>query len=174
MTHFTQFHQSVNGHWPVRFLTCFGKTGILYSLYRISFLSMVVQTENQTTAEKVALIAQALAHPVRIQILELLREEGAYVMHLTTALGRLQGNISQHLAVLREAGLVTDEREGMTVIYRVSDPRVFALMDQLKGIAPATPRVRREVGGQHMVLRAPGRRGERLHGCRCPRCCGGC
>ncbi len=111
-------------------------------------------------------IALALAHPVRLQILELLRDEGAYVMHLTRALGRPQANISQHLAILRDTGLVEDEREGMTVVYRVRDPRVFELVDQLKTMAlPSARRPKLDVADKGCA-----QRGGRCHGCHCPRC----
>jgi DNA-binding transcriptional ArsR family regulator len=113
-----------------------------------------------------AQVAQALAHPVRLQILNLLRDEGAYVMHLTATLRRPQANISQHLSVLREAGLVMDEREGMTVIYRVRDPRVFDLIDRMKALSDETPN-RREL---HRPDRFAPTRGGRQ--CGCPRCAG--
>jgi len=113
-------------------------------------------------------VAQALAHPVRLGILELLRDEGAYVMHLTTALGRPQANISQHLAILRDAGLVEDVREGMTVVYRVRDPRVFELVDQLKTLTH--PSARRHKF--NMVDKRCVQSGGRCHGCHCPRCSG--
>ena len=86
--------------------------------------------------EAVARLAQALSHPVRLRILRLLREEGAYVMHLTSMLGRPQANISQHLAILRDTGLVIDERDGMSVIYYVRDQRVFDLLDRLAELSP--------------------------------------
>ncbi len=119
--------------------------------------------------EAVAGVAQALAHPVRLRIVELLRDEGAYVMHLTTMLGRPQANVSQHLAILRDAGLVIDERDGMTVKYRVRDERVFEVIDLLTAMAPSSPGAleresppfRRRGGGF-------GRGGQ----CRCPRCSG--
>lgn len=129
-------------------------------------------SDDPSLTNATASLAQALAHPVRLQILDLLRDGGAYVMHLTTNLDRRQANISQHLAVLREAGLVADEREGMTVSYRVRDPRVFDLLDLLTALA-------RLQGGQGdapagwpvpapRLARGPmGRRA-----CRCPRCCG--
>jgi len=127
---------------------------------------MTVLAENPVVAEGAASVARALSHPVRLQILELLRNEGAYVMHVTTALDRPQANVSQHLAVLREAGLVTDEREGMTVIYRVRDPRVFDLVDCMKSLAAPRDEV---IGGATREpdhASGPGRR------CRCPRCQG--
>jgi DNA-binding transcriptional ArsR family regulator len=112
---------------------------------------------------RTAVIAQALAHPMRLRILELLRDEGAYVMHLTAALQRPQANVSQHLAILREAGLVQDEREGMTVIYRVTDPRIFDVVQEMQKLNPA----RREPVHLGMGVRFRRGRGARCH---CPRC----
>lgn len=112
-------------------------------------------------------VAQALAHPVRLHILELLRAEGAYVMHLAAALERPQANISQHLAILREAGLVQDERDGMAVVYRVADPRIFDVIARMQAlnVAPQTPRAL-------MAFDSALPRGRRARGCHCPRCRG--
>jgi len=123
-------------------------------------------------AEAAASVAQALAHPVRLQILEMLRDEGAYVMHLTTMLGRPQANISQHLGILRQAGLVVDERQGMTVIYRVRDPRVFELVDRLKALAAPPAGFVEGLSSRRGSFRQPGHPGEPGRGCRCPRCRG--
>jgi DNA-binding transcriptional ArsR family regulator len=120
------------------------------------------------TAEAVARTAQALAHPVRLQILELLRDEGAYVMHLTRALNRRQAYLSQHLAVLREAGLVVGERRGMTVVYRVSDPRLFSLLDAVREMTPTLG----EGTGESTRFWAGVSPLRTVRGCRCPRCCG--
>jgi len=109
-------------------------------------------------------IAQALAHPARLRILDLLRSEGAYVMHLTALLGRPQANVSQHLAVLREAELVVDERDGMTVVYRIRDPQVYEVVDRL--LALAGRRTARD--GQQPLQPPP----QTARGCRCPRCGG--
>jgi DNA-binding transcriptional ArsR family regulator len=110
-------------------------------------------------------VAQALAHPVRLAILELLRDEGAYVMHLTTMLGRPQANVSQHLAILRDAGLVVDEREGMTVVYRVRDPQVYVLVDHIRALALESRG--HEFGPSRMRCGPHGGRG---HHCHCPHC----
>jgi DNA-binding transcriptional ArsR family regulator len=124
-----------------------------------------------TLPEATAKVAQALAHPVRLQILNLLRDEGAYVMHLTAVLDRPQANISQHLSVLREAGLVTDEREGMTVIYYVCGPRVFEVVDGLTALVEAQARAGAgELAAGWPELRRMRRRGARR--CRCPHCRG--
>jgi DNA-binding transcriptional ArsR family regulator len=111
-------------------------------------------------------LAHALAHPVRLSILDLLRDEGAYVMHLTTMLRRPQANISQHLAILRDAGLVVDEREGMTVVYRVRDPHVFVLVDRMKALAIRSTR-RCDCGDERVKC---ARRAGRSQLCHCPHC----
>ena len=90
-------------------------------------------------AERAAWIARAVAHPVRLRILAYLAEQGAYVMDLTTALGRRQANISQHLMVLREAGLVQAEREGMMVRYTLRSELVADLLALLARLAEGLP-----------------------------------
>lgn len=78
-----------------------------------------------------AKIFKALSHPARLRILNALREEGQYVCHLVILLGRSQPNISQHLTILRAAGLVVDEREGNNILYRLNDGRLLRLLDLL-------------------------------------------
>lgn len=108
---------------------------------------------------KAVQIARALSHPLRLMILDQLRGDGAYVMHLTTVLQRPQANISQHLMVLREAGLVVAERDGMTVVYRIKDDRVLEIVDALKNLAAAdtTEQIKIRSFREHKI-------------CECPRC----
>jgi DNA-binding transcriptional ArsR family regulator len=80
-------------------------------------------------------VLKALAHPVRLQILDALRGAPECVCHLEALLGQRQAYISQQLARLREAGLVVDEKDGLNVFYRVADPRVFALLDHVRAVA---------------------------------------
>lgn len=75
-------------------------------------------------------------HPSRLSILEILRNGEHCVCHLEAVLGCRQAYISQHLMVLREAGLVEDRRDGARIFYRVIKPEVFDLVDaatQLSG-----------------------------------------
>mgnify|MGYP000919113942 CR=1 FL=1 len=65
---------------------------------------------------------KALAHPVRLQILDMLRaDEEVCVCHMEAAFGKRQAYISQQLMVLRDAGLVESRREGLKVFYRLVD-----------------------------------------------------
>ena len=77
---------------------------------------------------------RALAHPMRIQILELLRGGPQSVSQLQAAIGAPASSISQQLAVLRGRGILTTERRGTTVIYAVGDPDLFALLDVARRI----------------------------------------
>jgi ArsR family transcriptional regulator len=72
---------------------------------------------------------RVLGHPARVQILELLREGERSVGALQAELGLESGGTSQHLAALRQVGLVESRREGTSVLYRVSDERVFELLE---------------------------------------------
>jgi ArsR family transcriptional regulator len=77
---------------------------------------------------------KALAHPVRIRIVELLRDRPMSVGQLQAAIGVPPSSVSQQLAVLRSRGLVTTDRRGTTVIYAVRDPDIFELLDVARRI----------------------------------------
>jgi len=68
-------------------------------------------------------------HPSRLTILEILHDGEQCVCHLEAVLGCRQAYISQHLMVLREAGLVEDRRDGARIYYRVIKPEVFDLVE---------------------------------------------
>jgi len=74
---------------------------------------------------------RALGHPVRIEILTVLRGGEQCVCHIEAILGLRQSCISQHLRILREAGIVEVRRDGWNVFYHVCSPRVLRLVDAL-------------------------------------------
>lgn len=79
---------------------------------------------------------KAMAHPVRLQILGILKEEGeACVCHLEARLNLRQAYLSQQLARLRQANLVEDRRDGMNVFYRISSADVANLLASLKEVS---------------------------------------
>ena len=79
-------------------------------------------------------ICRTLAHPARIAILHLLSEEPREVGRLASAIEISQPNASQHLAVMRQAGLVEAEREGRGAVYRLTDPGVISACDLMAGV----------------------------------------
>ena len=95
-----------------------------------------------------------LGHPVRLQILDALRRNPECVCHLEAALGRPQPYISQQLRVLREAGVVTDRKDGLNVYYHLVDPQTATLLNAALG--PILP----DASSQR----------ERLPDCACPKC----
>ncbi|MCC6581765.1 MAG: winged helix-turn-helix transcriptional regulator [Phycisphaeraceae bacterium] len=82
-------------------------------------------TEKQV--ERVAEIFRALAEPTRLRILRLLHDGPMAVGQLVDAMEARQANVSKQLGVLHGAGLVDRRREGMTVLYQISEPMIFEL-----------------------------------------------
>jgi len=80
---------------------------------------------------------RALGHPVRVRILQLLREGERTVGSLQEALELDSGGTSQQLAALRKQGLVESRREGTSVYYRVKDRRTLELLELAKSIIAA-------------------------------------
>lgn len=74
---------------------------------------------NRARYEARARIAKAMAHPSRLLILEALDGREACVCDLTDLVGADQSTVSKHLAVLKQAGLVEDRRDGVMVFYKL-------------------------------------------------------
>ena len=98
---------------------------------------------------------KALAHPVRIHILEVLREGEQSVQELQGALGLDQSTVSQQLAVLRAKNIVRARKEGTTVRYAVVDPGIGDLLDVARRI------FNNQLTGTQTLLRALSREGRR-------------
>jgi ArsR family transcriptional regulator len=77
---------------------------------------------------------RALAHPTRIRILEILVRGGRTVQELQQELALDQPLVSQQLAVLRNQGIVSARKEGLSVRYALRDPLVGALLDVARRI----------------------------------------
>lgn len=85
--------------------------------------------------QRSAIVARALADPKRLCVLETLADGERSVSELSRDVGCQVPNMSQHLAVLRSAGLVEARRDGSTVFYRLSDPRVLEAYRIIQTIA---------------------------------------
>jgi DNA-binding transcriptional ArsR family regulator len=77
---------------------------------------------------------KALAHPLRIRILDELRGGEVGVNALGSRLDVEQSSLSQQLAILRGRNLVITRKEGLNVFYSISDPEIFHLLDTAKKI----------------------------------------
>lgn len=85
-------------------------------------------------SEPEAKLFRILSHPARLDLLACLREGEACVCHLEAALGLRQAYISQQLAILRQAGLVQDRREGLNIYYRLAEPRLLPVLDAARQV----------------------------------------
>ncbi len=111
--------------------------------------------EFQNAAE----LLKAVGHPERLRILMALRGGEQCVCHLTTLLGHRQPYVSQQLSYLREAGLISDRKDGLRVYYRICDPRVSALLNAID-----------EVIGRKEAEREARASSRALESCPCPQC----
>ncbi len=97
----------------------------------------MLDMEGHTERERLrfAAVGRALADPKRLCVLESLADGELSVSELSARARCQVPNMSQHLAVLRGAGLVTTRREGSTIYYRLSDPRVLEAYRLIQSIA---------------------------------------
>jgi ArsR family transcriptional regulator len=79
-------------------------------------------------------ICRTLAHPKRLEILSLLRAGELSVGELAERMGVSLANVSQHLAILRDKGVVMTQREGVSVYYRVADPKIIQACDLMREV----------------------------------------
>ena len=77
---------------------------------------------------------KALAHPLRIKILNALRDGEVGVNELSARLGVEQSTLSQQLAVLRKSNIVEGRKEAQNVFYSVRDRAIFQLLDEAKKV----------------------------------------
>ncbi len=84
-------------------------------------------------AELIARRFRALGDPLRVRMLDLLREQELSVTTLADQLGAGQQNVSKHLAVLVDAGMLARRKDGTHAYYRIADDGVFALCEQVCG-----------------------------------------
>jgi ArsR family transcriptional regulator len=84
---------------------------------------------DDSALELIASRFRLLAEPMRLKILHALGDAEMSVGELVTATGANQANVSKHLAILLDAGVVSRRKEGLRANYRVSDESIFALCD---------------------------------------------
>jgi len=93
------------------------------------------RVSDETERRRYAAVGRALADPKRLCVLESLASGELSVGDLSSLVGCQIPNMSQHLSVLRTAGLVTTRRDGSTVFYRLADPRVLEAYRLIQDIA---------------------------------------
>ena len=79
-------------------------------------------------------ILKALAQPTRLKILELLRNGERCICEIVPAINGEQSNISRHISLMQKSHLVTTHKEGVRVMVKVSDPKIFEILDKVSVI----------------------------------------
>jgi ArsR family transcriptional regulator, virulence genes transcriptional regulator len=79
-------------------------------------------------------ICHTLANPKRLEIIDKLRDQELSVTELAKALGISQANLSQHLSLMRQRGIVTTRREGLNIFYRLSNPKIIKACDLMRQV----------------------------------------
>ena len=84
--------------------------------------------------ERASRSIKAMSHPLRLKILCALGEEEVSVQDIVTMVGTSQSNISQHLAILRDKGILASRKDANRVFYRVSDARTLQLIGMMREV----------------------------------------
>jgi DNA-binding transcriptional ArsR family regulator len=110
-----------------------------------------------------ARLLRVLAHPMRLEILDIIRLSDECVCHLSAALDKPQPYVSQQLAILRNAGLIADRKDGNLVFYGFTgEPAAAQAVEILSAITGQSD------AGRNAVSPNGGRR--LVPGCTCPKC----
>ncbi len=92
------------------------------------------EEHNKRVFELHAGICRTLAHPKRLEILSLLRKGELPVGELAERMGVSLPNVSQHLAVLRDKGIVMTRRKGVNIYYQVAEPKIIQACDLMRDV----------------------------------------
>ena len=76
-------------------------------------------------------ILKALAQPTRLKILELLRNGERCICEIVPAINGEQSNISRHISLMQKSHLVTTRKDGVKVMVKVRDPKIFEILDSV-------------------------------------------
>lgn len=79
-------------------------------------------------------LCQAMGHAARLEIIHVLQDGPQHVLGLARVIGLSQGTLSRHLAVLRNIGLVTVQRQGQENIYQLANPKIVIICDLLRQV----------------------------------------
>lgn len=81
-----------------------------------------------------SLAMKAIAHPLRLKILCVLADNELSVQDIVDNVGTSQSNISQHLAILRDKGVLSTRKDANRVYYRIGDPRTLKLVGMMRDV----------------------------------------
>lgn len=83
---------------------------------------MAMNKKEMRRYELQAEILKALAHPIRLAIVQFLADKEKCVCHIVDYVGTSQSNVSKHLGLMKKVGILSDRKEGLSVYYRLNMP----------------------------------------------------
>ena len=104
-----------------------------------AILDMIDKKEHIETAARAL---KAISHPLRLKILCVVGGEEVCVQDIVEAVGTSQSNISQHLAILRDKGVLQTRKDANRVFYRVADKRTLQLIELMREVFCGVPMAR--------------------------------
>jgi DNA-binding transcriptional ArsR family regulator len=90
--------------------------------------------EKEEHIEQASRALKAMSHPLRLKILCVLGNQEVSVQDIVACVGTSQSNISQHLAILREKGVLRTRKDANRVYYRVGDERTLTLIGMMREV----------------------------------------
>jgi ArsR family transcriptional regulator len=90
--------------------------------------------EGDEDIERASRSLKAMSHPLRLKILCTLGDQEVSVQEIVEQVGTSQSNISQHLAILRDKGILASRKDANRVFYRVSDSRTLQLIGMMRNV----------------------------------------
>lgn len=90
--------------------------------------------DQEEDIQQAAQAMKAIAHPLRLRILCVLGDREISVQDIVEQVGTSQSNISQHLAILRDKGVLATRKDANRVFYRIGDPRTLKLIGMMREV----------------------------------------
>lgn len=90
--------------------------------------------DNEEDIQQAAQAIKAIAHPLRLKILCVLGDQEISVQDIVEQVGTSQSNISQHLAILRDKGVLATRKDANRVFYRIGDLRTLKLVGMMRDV----------------------------------------
>jgi ArsR family transcriptional regulator len=130
----TVFYNIRNCRWPIKGrgkVTIRGQQGM-----HIAINELIGKQEHIETAARAL---KAISHPLRLKILCVVGDQETCVQDIVEAVGTSQSNISQHLAILRDKGVLQTRKDANKVFYRIADQRTLQLIALMREVFCGVP-----------------------------------
>ena len=118
----------------VVFLYNYKNTCQAYTMMNVANLENTVLMTREEDINRASRSLKAMSHPLRLRILCTLGDQEVSVQDIVESVGTSQSNISQHLAILRDKGILASRKDANKVFYRVSDTRTLRLIGMMQEV----------------------------------------